>query len=156
MESNDKNWGDAKKFLSKKGLSMAHYSIADITKNYLAPIPIISWLCEFVEQQTASSAKPHVRKVKTFKDWQNSSQELEDFFKPFDEVDEGFFAYLRDETFYSNHSRYKDTSYIQGLEPVYIDDDGVDCYRTAVQKGDRYFYMGVLPEFKDGTALDPY
>lgn len=81
--------------------------------------------------------------MKTKKGWDKANVDFDEYVKPLDEVDEAL--YLRMTEIVA--PQYCTHEFAQIGEPDF-DKDGVYFYSTFSQINGRYYYLGVLPEFK--------
>lgn len=82
--------------------------------------------------------------VKTFKQWEKSRLDLEDFLHPGDWISEDLYNYIGEIAF----PYYCSKDFIQGGDPIKSEDKVLfycTCHHTD---DDRYLYLGILPEFK--------
>lgn len=81
--------------------------------------------------------------MKTYKQWEESEKDFHDFIEPMDEIDEELYLY-----------------YGEVVAPKYCANGLIQCgeawkrqrhvywYETFNKVNDKYYYIGVLPEFK--------
>lgn len=82
--------------------------------------------------------------MKTYNEWQESSLDLEDFLNSYCEIDEELWLYIGD----CSPAQFLSREFIQMGEAIGKDENEVLTYITTQRVGDKYFYLGVLPEFK--------
>lgn len=82
-------------------------------------------------------------KIKTFKAWEKTDLELTEFLNPCDQVDEEIYNHMATVV----HPQYSSREFLQEGEPEFMK-DGVYFYSTFSLTNGKYFYLGILPEFK--------
>lgn len=82
-------------------------------------------------------------KIKTLKNWEKSDQTLDQYIKPLDQIDEELYLYLGEIV----PPQYSSERFVQLGEAEYELHD-ILHYMTATEINGQYFYLGVLPEFK--------
>ncbi len=87
--------------------------------------------------------KPYPKAIKTMDQWEKSGLNLDDFLQMGDEIDEDLSNYLGEVV----APQYCSHEFTQTGEASKTE-DGVMFYSTVGRRDDRYFYLGVLPEFK--------
>jgi len=86
-------------------------------------------------------------KRKTYKKWDESGKDLNDFLQPMDEIDEDLFLHLLEIV----PAYFCMPGIGQCGEPMRIDDFGIWWRETVIRAYDKYYYLGALPEFKTPT-----
>ena len=81
---------------------------------------------------------------KTFKSWEKSNINLDEFLTEPCEIDERLSNYLGECTC----PKYCSPKFTQSGEPEYHD-DGISFHMTVSRINNKYFYLGILPEFKE-------
>lgn len=81
--------------------------------------------------------------MKTFKQWEKSGIDLDDFLQPMDEVDERLYLYAGEIV----APKYCSNSLIQ-MGEAHDKIHGIYHYMTFRNVGFKYYYLGILPEFK--------
>lgn len=86
-------------------------------------------------------------KIKTYQDWQsNFDGDLSQYLGQIPcEIDEILYLYLAEVT----APTYSSENFIQTGEASFSNKFGALFYHTCSSFGDKYFYLGVLPEFQD-------
>lgn len=89
--------------------------------------------------------------MKTLKGWENSEKDLDEYLthEPC-KINESLFRYICEQVpcAYAHHS--KERNLVQGLDPIdTIEEDGygIATYITVTEIGEKFFYLGILPEF---------
>lgn len=82
--------------------------------------------------------------MKTFKGWQRSNLDLEDYLQEPCQIDEELHNYLGEIV----APQYCCDGLIQLGEAERSDNDGIMYYMTSIFMNGKYFYLGILPEFK--------
>jgi hypothetical protein len=80
--------------------------------------------------------------MKTYKKWIKSNLDLNEYLTEPCEIDEELYLYLAEVV----SPQYSDGKLIQTGEAEYTE-DSVLFYMSASHIGDKYFYLGILPEF---------
>lgn len=81
--------------------------------------------------------------MKTLKKWEKTDIDLGEYLGAPCEIDEGLFLYIAE----CVPAKYCDPKHMQGGDCEYIEDD-IEYYMTCSIVGDKFYYLGVLPEFK--------
>lgn len=81
--------------------------------------------------------------MKKFKQWEKSGKDLDEYLELPCEICEELFYYMLD----MNVPAYQGDNLSQVGEPISFY-DGVYTYMTLMDVKDKYFYLGILPEFK--------
>jgi hypothetical protein len=81
--------------------------------------------------------------MKTLKGWEKSGIDLDEYLTEPCRIDEGLANYIGE----CVAPVYVTPQFIQGGDPIKEEDD-VLFYRTVSIVGDKYFNIGILPEFK--------
>jgi hypothetical protein len=81
--------------------------------------------------------------LKTYKNWEESGIDFDKFIKPFDEVDGEMYDY-----FSGVVSPQYCTKDLLQIGEAWEEKDGVFFYETFMHINNKYFYVGILPEFK--------
>lgn len=81
--------------------------------------------------------------MKTYKEWEASDLELNEYLAYPQEIDEELYMHMWEVVVpgWSSKKIY------QNGEPVFEEDD-ILYYWTACEIGERYFFLGILPAFK--------
>lgn len=80
---------------------------------------------------------------KTLKQWNASGKDFDDFFNPFDEVEEEVINNI----LYYTHARFDNGGFIQCPE-CQNEVSGIRYYMTFKRDGNKFYYLGDLPKFK--------
>ena len=80
--------------------------------------------------------------MKTLKQWEKSDKGLDSFIQPGDWVDEGLYNYIGEIV----PPCYCSSEFVQGGNP-FKEEDGIFFYMTVHRIGNKYLYLGILPEF---------
>jgi hypothetical protein len=81
--------------------------------------------------------------IKTIKQCNKSGKDFDEFFEPLDEVDEALIDHIN----YYVPARFTDNIFIQCGEAE-TEINGLLYYTTFCKKGDKYYFLGYLPKFK--------
>jgi hypothetical protein len=82
-------------------------------------------------------------KKKTYKAWEKSGLDLENYLTEPCEIDEELYNYLGEIV----PPQYCYDGLLQSGEADHSDDDGVMYFLSASIVNEKYYYLGVLPEF---------
>lgn len=80
--------------------------------------------------------------LKTLEEWEESGLSLSDYLTPCDEIDEDLYQYAEDST----QPEYLSNDLLQTGEAMF-ERHGLFFYDSFRVVGERYFYLGALPEF---------
>lgn len=80
--------------------------------------------------------------IKTLKKWEKSSLDLDKFLNPCDQIDEELYEYVGSIV----HPQYCSRAFVQKGEADFKE-DGVYFYMTFSRVNEKYYYLGILPEF---------
>lgn len=84
-----------------------------------------------------------MRKIKTYKGWDKSGLDLDEYLTEPCEIDEELLNYIGE----CVAPTYVSPEFTQGGDPCKTE-NGVEFFATCSIVGDKYFYLGILPEFK--------
>lgn len=91
--------------------------------------------------------------MKTLKEWEEGPEiDLDKYLAPMDEIDEALYMHMGEvappKYCASNESKCNPhrQHFVQMCDPDYHIDD-IPFYMTGCSVGNRYFYLGILPEF---------
>lgn len=82
--------------------------------------------------------------MKTYKNWEKSNKDLDDFLNPLEEIDEELYLYIIE--IVPPYWCYG--GFGQNGEPTKKDKHCIYYRDTVMNVNGRYYYLGVLPEFK--------
>lgn len=83
--------------------------------------------------------------MKTYKQWQKSSLDLDQFLEYPCEIDEKLYMYIAEIV----APNYCNGGIFQCGEPMYSDENGIGWYDTVSDVKGKYFYLGILPDFNN-------
>lgn len=83
------------------------------------------------------------RQIKTYKKWEKSNKNLDEYLQPLDQIDEELYNYLGEIV----PAQYSSENFVQNGEAEFERYETLH-YMTGYHKNGKYFYLGVLPEFK--------
>lgn len=83
--------------------------------------------------------------MKTRKGWDKSNIDLDKYLNEPCEIDEELYNYIAEVVMPNYHMN----GLIQGGDAIDTDENEVLTYQTVLYVNNKYFYIGILPEFKD-------
>ena len=84
---------------------------------------------------------------KTLENWQESNKDFLDYINPMDEIDEDLYNHFLEITVPKYAKRYNNQDCYQ-IGEAFDEVDNVFLYETFTSLNGKYFYLGILPEFK--------
>ena len=86
--------------------------------------------------------------IKTLKEWDEKDCSLDEYLPEPCEIDEDIANYIGECVAPNYINNFMNQGLCQGGD-AQDEEDGVFWYMTVLNKNNKYFYLGVLPEFKE-------